>query len=333
MKYIMVFPKSHEHLGIFKDLEARPDVKLITAEQKKVNNPILKTIKKVHLSPVINKRVRLPLRKCWYKSISFDMSDKSEYCIIIVDGALQALAPSEINRLSHGKKLRKVLVLINSMDASSTSMIEVKEKMDKIKWDQIYSFDPADVKKYGFKSLGCCYYSMHDPKNILSQFPDVKQSDVYFTGGIKGDREDLILSVFEKLDSAGAAADFHLLVTGERRLQKNKHDDKIDYFSGGWIPYEKLISGILHSKVVMEVLQNCQNGPSLRYYEAVCYNRKLLSNNPNIVDFPYYDSRYMRYFSSADDIDVDWILEDIKIDYGYKGDFSPIHMLERVMKD
>lgn len=333
MKYIIVFPKSHKHLGLFKDLEDLPEVELITAEQKHVNNPVLSAIKKVHLSSAINKRIRLPFRNVWYQHIRFNISDESEYCIIVIDGALQAMDPSELNDLTHKSKLRKVLVLINAMDASSTSMVEVKEKMNKIDWDQIYSFDPSDVKKYGFKPLGCCYYSTHTKEEIFSKYPDINQSDVYFTGGIKGDREELILSVFEKLDSARVVTDFHLLVTGERRLGKKLHGDKIDYFSGGWIPYEKLLAGILNTKIVMEVLQNGQSGPSLRYYEAVCYNKKLLSNNPNIVDFPYYDSRYMHYFSSADDIDIDWILDQADIDYGYKGDFSPVYMLEHVLKD
>ena len=333
MRYIIVFPRSHKHLGLFCDLEGVPEVELITAEQKTVHSPVLKAIKKIHLSSAINKRIRLPFRRIWYNHIPFDMDDGSDYCIIILDGALSAIDPAQLNDLSHKKKLRKVLVLINAMDASSTSMMEVKEKMSMVKWNQIYSFDPGDVKKYGFKPLGCCYYSKRDSAAILANYPDVRQSDVYFTGGIKGDREDLIISVFEKLDAAGVNADFHLLVTGERRLKRNRHEDKIDYFSGGWIPYEKLLAGILRSKVVIEVLQQGQTGPSLRYYEAVCYNKKLLTNNPSIVDLPYYDSRYMHCFSSAEDIDIDWILEQSKAEYRYRGDFSPVQMLERVLED
>ena len=108
--------------------------------------------------------------------------------------------------------------------------------------------------------------------------------------------------------------------------------DKIHYYIG-WKSYEEVLGGVLRSKVILEILQEGQSGPSLRYYEAVCYNKKLLSNNPNIVHFPYYDSRYMRYFSSPEDIDIAWITEDCDVDYHYKGDFSPVNMLDLIKKD
>ena len=72
-------------------------------------------------------------------------------------------------------------------------------------------------------------------------------------------------------------------------------------------------------------------GLSLRPYEAVCYNRKLLTNNKSILDFPYYDSRYMQYFETVEEIDWDWVKEDIPVDYGYDCKFSPMRLLEHMV--
>lgn len=112
---------------------------------------------------------------------------------------------------------------------------------------------------------------------------------------------------------------------------KKQHNDVIRYYSGGWIPYEKVLADVLNSDVILEVVQEGQRGPSLRYYEAVCYNKRLLTNNPDIKSFPYYDSRYMKIFKDADDIDLNWIKKKQKIDYRYRGDFSPLNMLDVVM--
>ena len=88
----------------------------------------------------------------------------------------------------------------------------------------------------------------------------------------------------------------------------------------------------MNSKCVLEFMQEGQNGATLRYFEAVCYNKKLLTDNPNITEFPYYDSRWMRVFKNVEDIDVNWLKENDEVDYQYKGDFSPVELVAYVQK-
>lgn len=71
---------------------------------------------------------------------------------------------------------------------------------------------------------------------------------------------------------------------------------------------------------------------TLRAYEAVAYNRKLLSNNKTILSFEYYDPRFMRYFEQVKDIDWDWVKEDANVDYDYKGEFSPVLLIDDIIK-
>lgn len=329
-KYILVFPETHKHLGLFQDLSDNSNVKLIVARQKTLKWGIEKLVKRVHLSWTINKHLLLPFKNIWYERIAFNIP-REECCIIIIDAALKMLKPGQLNKLFKQKNVRGVLALVNSMDAQSVAILEIKKVIPKIKWDDIYTFDPGDARKYHFKNLGCCYYSMHSPDRILEQYKNTQKSEVYFTGTIKGGREKLIISVFEKLHNASINCNFNIMITGVRRLKKNPYDDVIHYYSGGWIPYEEVLADVFNSDVILEVMQEGQSGPSLRYYEAVCYNKRLLTNNPNIQTFPYYDSRYMKIFRDAEDIDLHWIKEKQKIDYGYRGDFSPQNMLDVVM--
>lgn len=55
---------------------------------------------------------------------------------------------------------------------------------------------------------------------------------------------------------------------------------------------------------ILEILQEGQYQQSIRYFEAIIYNKKLLTNNKNVKNLPYFDERYMRYFSSITDIDL-----------------------------
>ena len=333
MKYIVVYPESHEHLGLFQDLKAVSDVQLIPTTQRSVKNSLIKKIKRIHQSGTINKRVSLPFRRYWFNPIRFHLEEQEEYTIILVDAALKAFGVKQLNRMFALKNVNGVLVLINSIDAHSVSMLEIKNNIPKVNWDRVYTFDPVEAKKYGYQYLGCCYYSKHDEQQVLQAFGGSDRFDAYFTGGIKGGREGDIIALFEKLYLNHLKVKFNLLVSGERRLQKKKYEDQIHYFSGYWMPYEEVLAGILQSNVIIEILQDGQHGPSLRYYEAVCHNKRLLSNNPYIKDLPYYDERYMKVFSSVEDLDIEWIRQDMDVDYHYKGDFSPVYLIEKLKED
>lgn len=329
-KYFLIYPETHEHLGLFQDLADIADVELIVARKKAPKGKLKRAIERIHLSWTINKHLPLPFKSIWYEQIALNVP-QDKCCIIVVDAALKMLKPEQLNKLFGQKNVRGVLVLVNSMDAQSIAILEIKKLIPKVKWDDIYTFDPNDAKKYHFKNLGCCYYSMHLPESILEQYKNAQKSEIYFTGTIKGGREKLILSVFEKLDHAGITCNFNIMITGTRRLKMNPYNDIIHYYSGGWLPYEEVLADVFNSNVILEVMQEGQSGPSLRYYEAVCYNKRLLTNNPNIQAFPYYDGRYMKIFKDAEDIDLQWIKEEQKVDYGYRGDFSPRNMLDVVM--
>ena len=98
------------------------------------------------------------------------------------------------------------------------------------------------------------------------------------------------------------------------------------------MPYDRILADVLASNCILEVVQEGQNAQTARYYEAICYNKKLLTNNMNVEKLPFYDERYIRVFKTIDDIDFDWIKEKNIIDYGYNNEFSPIKILNKLEK-
>ena len=100
-----------------------------------------------------------------------------------------------------------------------------------------------------------------------------------------------------------------------------------------WISYQEVLEKISESNCILEILQEKQKTQSIRYFEAVAYNKKLLTNNPNIFSLPFYDKRYMRYFESIQEIDFDWIRSKEVPNYNYQGEFSPKKMLQQVLFD
>lgn len=45
---------------------------------------------------------------------------------------------------------------------------------------------------------------------------------------------------------------------------------------------------------------------------------------------PFYDPRYMRIIRDSDDVDIDFIKDNLDVDYGEKDYFSPLLILKRL---
>ena len=187
----------------------------------------------------------------------------------------------------------------------------------------VYTFEPEDRKKYGFNILQQYYSKFEFPQHICKP-----QYDVYFCGASK-DRLSLIHSVFDYLNGMGVRIDFNILLSKNTACQNLNR--KINYLKK-YVPYLDVINGINNTKCILDIVQGKQSGVTARYFEAVCYNKKLLTNNPTVKTMPFYNPKYMFVFEKPSDISIDWLLDDSPVDYGYDGRFSPINLLDDIAR-
>ena len=96
--------------------------------------------------------------------------------------------------------------------------------------------------------------------------------------------------------------------------------------------YPDVVSRLKSTNCILEILRENQKTQSIRYFEAIVYNKKLLTNNERVKELPYYDTRYMRLFRNADDVDVDWCKEKIKMDYKNANELSLMKVVEFIKK-
>jgi hypothetical protein len=108
--------------------------------------------------------------------------------------------------------------------------------------------------------------------------------------------------------------------------------DGIFYTHNKWVSYEKILSETISSNCILEILQNNQHGATLRYFEAVCYNKKLLTNNKDIIYYPFYNPKWMKVFTNISEIDIEWLRTNENIDYKYNGEFSPKILIDKILK-
>ena len=187
-------------------------------------------------------------------------------------------------------------------------------------FDKVFTIDPEDAKKYNLILCSTPY------SKLKIEESSKLDKQLYFCGGENG-RAYMLYTIWKKAKEHEIILKYDLKYA-ERFMDFFENDVNVSFTDH--LPYEEVLKRELSSVCILDITQKNQSAFTLRPFEAVVYNKKLLTNNKNIKQFKYYDERYMRYFETAEDIDWDWVKENIPVDYSYEGDFSPIHLLKEL---
>lgn len=185
-------------------------------------------------------------------------------------------------------------------------------------FDAVITYDRSDARKYNLPFVEIPIWVSHSrPSGEIRE-------ELYFCGRDKK-RIDFLLAIYDRLAAAGLRCRYRIESEG-------KTYDRPGIEFADWATYESVADEVLDANCILEILALNNHGSTLRYKEAVIYNKKLLTTNPGIADLPYYDPRWMRCFEKPEDIDLEWLRTVENVDYGYKGDFSARHFLQDVEK-
>ena len=323
MSYVLVIANSvDKHLGLFSDLESDRNSILHYVKFKQVSKWLL-PLRRLHLSHYIyTKSVRLPYRSIWFDYGQY-ISLNDVKSILVINGAVGKVDFDFLNKCKT-RGIKIYLLILDAMRAESDVMKGSRKLFFYKVWDEVFTFDPEDAKRYGFTYKGFCTYSKNN--TFVNRVP-VVMNDVYFSGNTKGGRSEIINSTYRCLSGRGCICKFDV----QKKTNKGDTCNGINYVEK-WIPYEEVLCRMLESNCILEIIQNNQSGPSLRYFEAIFYNKKLLTNNKNIEDYPYYNPKWMKTFDSPEEINVEWIKSHDEVDYQYKGEFSPVNFIKYLLE-
>ncbi len=318
-KVLLLYGRTNHHLGLWNDLENDPRVILRSTGKRD-----LSLAQRMYFA-LCRRLGILPGKYVYHQYSDLFKLIKDISHLIIIDGALNTIEISELEKCKKmNPNLKIILYLINSMEAHSPIMKNVRPKIKTFDWDCIYTFDDEDAQKYGYEYLGFCYYSSH----YISEKTGVT-NDAYFVGGLKGKRENTIYDTLNHLISNGVTCLFDLMPLDDTKPVQLPCAN----FYSGWKPYNEILEKVQKSNCIVEICQQGQNGATLRYFEAVTMNKKLLTNNQDTVNFPFYNPKWMKVFSSIEDIDVEWVKTREPINYNYNGEFSPIHFIDYILSN
>ena len=183
------------------------------------------------------------------------------------------------------------------------------------------SFDNGEAQKFGMAF--CPEYSSIVDLSNHSQYPTC---DVFFCGQSK-DRYEKLISYYRYLTEKGLKCHFYIT-----EVPESEQIDAEGLFYNCFMPYKEMLCRSFNAKCLLDINQkDAYGGYTSRFYEAIMYNRKLISDNPITKESSFYNPKDILFVSKPEDI-TDGFINDLDsiVNYNYNGEFSPIRMIERV---
>ena len=289
-----------------------------------------KHLAKIHYSHKLNHYCDIPLKAIWFhrvcKFIEENADRNDEIVLLIYDwnyfGSTKQF-PKYIRK--HFNKIKIAYIFTNIVKGSFAYSRSYVNNLN-IWYDVIFAFDLEDAKKYSFSYSPLIYDA--DPK-YCREIDEAHEDIVFYVGQAK-DRLEGLLNGYSRIRSLGIKCDFHIANVDET---DKKYDNEIVY--NKIMSYSEAVDRIKKSTCLIDIIQGDSTGLTIKTCEAVCYDKKLITSNKHVVEYPFYDSRYIRVIESSDDIDLGFFLDNKEVHYSKEGKqyFSADMFLERLNKE
>ena len=309
--------KKSYHYICAKDLETKQGVKLVSYPLDYAN-PIARKLFLAHRSKTVNSKIKLPLKNIWYPYyFENKFNEKKKLCFVISDRVFITLPyvkylkkkyPTAKFVVIH-RDLMKFCVNCDNADIYGNPIIDME-----------MSYDEGDCKTYGM-----VHFDEFESKINIPRDSNYPISDVYFAGYVK-ERLPILMEVYHKLTNAGLKVKYYL--TGVPQSERKEHEGII--YGDHPITYFEMLYQTVNSRCVLEINQEGASGYTSRFLEAVMYNKKLITNNADILKSKFYTPNYIQVIKQANQIEADFIRSEEIVDYRYDQEFSPIHLIEKI---
>lgn len=284
-------------------------------------NAFIYFLYRLHHSAKINKIINLPLKKIWF-GLYFknDFSGDNPLCFIFFGRNYYLESYGYIEYLKKKYPNSKHVCIFQDL-------IKTHENIDinhvKDVFDLVISFDHIECKKYGLEYHQLVY--SHFP---IEESPIISKSDVYFLGKAK-DRLDKIIKTYEYLRSKNLKCNFYLV---DVEKEKQVYSEEIHYIDN--MPYIENLQHVISTRCLLEIMQQNGHGYTQRICEAIAFDKKILTNNIEVKNAPFYNDKFISVYSDSTDIDISFLKDgsnDI-VDYNFKEQQSPRELLSFVEK-
>lgn len=293
------------------DIENLDNVRIVHWKSV-TSNRFLNLLFNIHNSGKISKYIHLPFKSLWYKLVFNKILKTFSPDYIIFTSSWNT---NQLIQFFRSKSKNSKLVLrfsdrvSNSYKEQSQSMIQKAKTL----YDAIIVYSHEDASEFN-----CIYHSVGYSKVDNKYLKSCKGYDVVFIGAAKG-RIDKIREAYHIFKNAGLSCFFYVTLVPK----SERCDDGIIYADNG-MSFIDYLSYETAAKCLFELVQEGSTGRTYRLMESIIYNKLLITNCKEIKETPYYNENYVQLIDKVSDINPAFVSQQRgKIEYNYKGEFSP----------
>lgn len=184
-------------------------------------------------------------------------------------------------------------------------------------FDQIYVFDPQDLKTYsghGLKFITNCYFGNSENSNKI-------RYDILYIGQYIAQREEDLTRLHNYFGSKNHT--YTSLTSLYGSFQPAPETKVLQHTEA--ISYENNLNLVKKSAVVLDFKRDEHSGLSLRFFEAMQFEKKVITNNASIKNYDFYHSDnifltdYENFEGLAEWLQKPYVIinEDIKLKYRF----------------
>lgn len=175
------------------------------------------------------------------------------------------------------KKIKKNTPRLTAYYWDSARHIKRKKEIIHF-FDKVYSFDKIDVKQFGFEFI----------TNYIFETSTINKDPEYLFFNISGNDDSYRFSQLEEFGKYLKTNDWSFKFISFHPKLENANRDIIDVIDE-IIYVDEVINLIKKSKIIVEVQRKQQIGLSFRVFESLGLQKKLITNNADIVNYDFYN--------------------------------------------
>lgn len=161
---------------------------------------------------------------------------------------------------------------------------DILEYIDAGYFDRCWVFDAEDVKRYpghGLKAATNFYFD-------LPVSPDLCNQKLYFLGGYESRREERTKQFIDEARRLNIPFDFRIYCKDDR-ARTAFGNENVTYLNRDTVlSFEENMCNAAGSKAIVDFAQFDHYGLSFRVFEAMRFDKKLITTNQSILDTDFY---------------------------------------------
>ncbi|CAH0307699.1 hypothetical protein [Pseudomonas brassicacearum] len=147
------------------------------------------------------------------------------------------------------------------------------------RFDKVYTFDDADAREYGFRKLSNYIYELDAELETTREY----KAFVVMAGKHRIDVLGRIAAEFDRLGHTN----YKFLV--QSKVVENSSPG-ITFFRER-MSLDEVGDLIRRSEILIDIVRPGHAGLSFRFFDALFYRKKIITNNPSVMNYDFYDAR------------------------------------------